>query len=89
VNSLSVQFIVTIIITLSLLVYWVFNFIILYHLTRFGVGTLPKRGAIIFLLGAIALSFISFLFFVNIDVSILKQQLDRFGQKTFSAPYQK
>ncbi len=48
-----------------LLIYWVFNFIVLYHLTRFGIGTLPKKIALVFLLGNISLFFLSVIFYAN------------------------
>lgn len=48
--------------------YWLFNFTILYHLTRFGVGTQPKKLAAIFLLGSITLSFISIFLLASLDV---------------------
>jgi hypothetical protein len=44
--------------------YWGFNFIVLYHLLRFGVGVQPKRFACIYFLGS------TFLFFVLLISSI-------------------
>ncbi len=50
------------------LTYWAFAYILLYHLTRFGVGTLPKRIAAIFLLGSFVL--ISFLMLALSQVDV-------------------
>ena len=46
-------------------IYWIMSFTILYHLIRFGVGTLPKKIAIIFLAGGIVLSVVTVLFFAQ------------------------
>lgn len=35
--------------------FWTMSFAIMYHLTRFGIGTLPKRLAALFLIGSIIL----------------------------------
>lgn len=47
-------------------VYWTLMFTVLYHLIRFGVGTLPKKIAIVFLAGGIVLSMVTILFFAEI-----------------------
>lgn len=47
-------------------VYWSLVFTVLYHLIRFGVGTAPKRIAIVFLAGCIILSMVTLLFFRQI-----------------------
>lgn len=49
----------------GMVIYWTLSFTILYHLIRFGVGTLPKRIAIIFLGGGIVLSVVTVLFFAQ------------------------
>lgn len=46
-------------------IYWTLAFTILYHLIRFGVGTLPKKIAIVFLAGGIVLSTVTVLFFAQ------------------------
>ncbi len=46
-------------------IYWTLAFTTLYHLIRFGVGTLPKKIAIVFLGGAIVLSVVTVLFFAQ------------------------
>ncbi|OHA91013.1 MAG: hypothetical protein A2758_01320 [Candidatus Zambryskibacteria bacterium RIFCSPHIGHO2_01_FULL_49_18] len=50
------------------LIFWGAVFVILYHLTRFGVGTQPKRFAAIFFLGAVVLFGVSILLFANLDL---------------------
>ena len=49
--------------------YWIFNFIVFYHLTRFGIGVRPKRYAATFLFGSVILFCVSVLFFLNMAVS--------------------
>ncbi len=46
-------------------------FFIFYHFTRFGIGTLPKRLAALFLVGAVILFSISLLFFSTLDLNPL------------------
>ena len=48
------------------LVYWGVSFIILYHLTRFGVGVQPKKFAAAFLFGSVVLSGTAIIFFINL-----------------------
>ncbi|MEI8061812.1 MAG: hypothetical protein WCG97_00750 [bacterium] len=50
---------------IGMTIYWSFVFIVIYHLIRFGVGTLPKKIAVIFLAGGIMLSMITILFFAQ------------------------
>jgi len=91
-DPLSAKLIFISIILLSLFVlfvYWIFNFIILYHLTRFGIGTQPKKFAAVFLLGSIGLFLISVLLFANIDINSLKHKLEKFGNSMFDLIYSK
>jgi hypothetical protein len=53
--------------SLIIFLFWLFVFVIFYHLVRFGIGTQPKVGAAIFVLGSFTLFFMSILFFSNID----------------------
>ncbi|OHB10805.1 MAG: hypothetical protein A3G05_01585 [Candidatus Zambryskibacteria bacterium RIFCSPLOWO2_12_FULL_45_14] len=64
---LPLELIFNILITAVFVVYWVTVFVILYHLTRFGIGVQPKRFAAIFLLGAVILFFASIVTYVNMD----------------------
>ncbi|OGE80648.1 MAG: hypothetical protein A2660_00995 [Candidatus Doudnabacteria bacterium RIFCSPHIGHO2_01_FULL_45_18] len=57
-----------------LFVYWAVAFIILYHLTRFGVGVQPKRFAAIFMLGSIILFTVTIILFMKIDINLLISQ---------------
>ena len=63
------------IVIIGFLLYWGVAFIILYHLTRFGVGVQPKRFAIIFLFGSLILSGITIVLFTKVDISTFLSQL--------------
>ena len=56
-------------------VYWGMVFIILYHLTRFGVGVQPKKFAAAFFLGSVALFCTSLIFYLKLDFAFLLTQL--------------
>lgn len=60
--------IINLVVALALFVFWVVSFIILYHLSRFGVGVQPKRFAGIFLVGAIILFSINLILYIGVDV---------------------
>jgi hypothetical protein len=47
--------VVTLVFVGFLLAYWVLAYILIYHMTRFGIGTLPKRVSAVFLLGSFLL----------------------------------
>lgn len=51
--------------------FWLVAFIILYHLSRFGVGTLPKKLAALFLLGSLTLFTVSVIAYYNLNVNLL------------------
>ena len=53
------------------ILFWGAVFVILYHLTRFGVGTQPKRFALVFFLGAAVLFGTSLILFANLDIKVL------------------
>ena len=65
------EIIFNIIIVGVFLLYWGMAFIILYHLTRFGVGVQPKKFAAVFLLGSVLLSGTALILFMKIDTSLL------------------
>jgi hypothetical protein len=69
--AFPLEIIFNILVALGLLVYWVAVFIILYHLTRFGIGVQPKRFVAIFLLGSVTLFCASVLAYMNLDISPL------------------
>lgn len=52
-----------------LVVYWIFAFVALYHLTRFGIGTQPKRIAGIFLTGSLVLSLVIVIAFLGVNIT--------------------
>ena len=68
---ISPNLIFTIFAGLGMFFFWLFAFIILYHLLRFGVGTQPKKFALIFLFGSVALFMASMTFFVQVDAGTL------------------
>ncbi|MBP6974382.1 MAG: hypothetical protein KBB54_00375 [Candidatus Pacebacteria bacterium] len=49
-----------------MLLYWSGTFVILYHLLRFGIGSQPKKIAVVFLAGSLILSIITTLFFAQV-----------------------
>ena len=57
------------------LVYWIGTFVILYHLTRFGVGVQPKKFAAIFLFGSVTLSVAVVIIFTKIDLTSITKLL--------------
>lgn len=57
------------------IVYWAYNFVIIYHLARFGVGTLPKKLAAFFMLGSISLFFVSMTLFGALDKNAIKEKV--------------
>lgn len=57
-----------------MLLYWVVAFIILYHLTRFGVGVQPKKFAAMFLFGSLVFSGLAIVFFTRVDITSLLTQ---------------
>jgi len=65
------EIIFNILAALALFIYWVVTFIIFYHLTRFGIGTQPKKFAAVFLLGSVVLTSVVIIFFINSDISSL------------------
>jgi len=70
-EDISIKLILAVALLLVFFAYWIFNFIIIYHLNRFGIGTQPKRFAVVFLLGSIALFFVCILIFANVDTTNL------------------
>ncbi|MFH0804529.1 MAG: hypothetical protein V1896_02925 [Candidatus Zambryskibacteria bacterium] len=71
-NFVSPGLIFTVLALLVVFGYWIFNFIILYHLLRFGIGVQPKKFAAVFLLGSILLFSVNVMFFANINLDDLK-----------------
>ncbi|MDO8471053.1 MAG: hypothetical protein Q7S49_00375 [bacterium] len=65
------EIIFNILAALIFLIYWGVAFVILYHLTRFGIGVQPKKFAAAFLLGSVVLSGTAIILFMNLDVKPL------------------
>lgn len=76
--TITPRFIGIVMIALVPLVYWGFNFVVLYHLLRFGVGVQPKRFAAIYFLGSSFLFVICVLLFMSIDILSFKDELANF-----------
>jgi hypothetical protein len=72
-DFISAKFIIIAVVLFFLFIYWVFNFIVLYHLTRFGVGTQPKKFAAVFLLGSVVLFVMSALLLNNVDLKKINE----------------
>ncbi len=63
------EIIFNILAALIFLIYWGATFIILYHLTRFGIGVQPKKFAAAFLFGSVVLSGAAIILFMNLDIN--------------------
>lgn len=66
------------ILVVALVAYWVLAYFLLYHLTRFGVGTEPKLVSFVFLLGSIALTIITIIIYVQMGHSVLNSSVNQF-----------
>lgn len=51
--------------------FWLASFVILYHLTRFGIGVLPKRFSVIFLIGTVTLFSTALILYISLDITQL------------------
>lgn len=59
----------TALVTAFFLLYWTNAFFLVYHLTRFGIGPVPKLFALVFLLGSILLFSLTTLAYGKVDFS--------------------
>lgn len=84
---ISLSLIILALVLISVLTYWAITFIIIYHLTRFGIGTQPKILATMFFFGSAVLSLISIFLFFNIDVNVLKEHLEVLQSMSFLSIY--
>jgi len=71
---LPLEIIFNILVAGIFLVYWGVAFIILYHLTRFGIGVQPKKFAAAFLFSSVVFSGVAIILFMNIDINLLIPQ---------------
>ena len=69
------------------LLYWVNVFFIVYHLTRFGIGPVPKLFAMLFLLGAIGLFSATMLAYSRVDFAALSANIVRWGRDSLPNDY--
>lgn len=60
------------------LVYWVPTFFIIYHLTRFGIGSRPKFLALVFLVGSVILFSLFIIRASQLDLTVLVQQVGNY-----------
>lgn len=70
-EGLPIEILFYLLVGVLFLGFWVMSFVILYHLTRFGVGVQPKRVAVTFLLGAVTLFCLCVTLLIKLDVSTL------------------
>lgn len=68
------QLIIHILAGAAFAIYWIVAFVILYHLSRFGIGTQPKKFAAAFLFGSVALSAAAIILYMQTDLISLLQQ---------------
>jgi len=66
----------TLFFVLAFCVYWLNAFFIIYHLTRFGIGTYPKLIALVFFAGSVALFAAVLITFGRMDVTAAMEQFN-------------
>ena len=69
---IPVESIVNVLVGAAFLGFWLGAFIILYHLARFGVGVLPKKLAIIFLVGALGIFTWCVVTYMKLDITNIR-----------------
>lgn len=72
---LNINLVLIALAAIIVLSFWVFVFIVFYHLVRFGIGTQPKILSAVFMFGSFALFFLSIFLFSNIDWNYLYGQM--------------
>ena len=82
-DFITPQFMAGVILILLPLLYWGFNFVVIYHLLRFGIGVQPKRFAALYFLGSSVLFWIVIMLFINMDMGSFKTTLRDFITNTF------
>lgn len=70
---IPLSIILNILVTLIFGIFWLASFVIFYHLTRFGIGTKPKKLAVLFLLGSVLLFSVSLVLYNTLDLHKLIQ----------------
>lgn len=66
-----IQTIANLAVVVIFIIFWITAFVILYHLTRFGVGTMPKKLSALFLIGAVLIFSTSVLLFSKLDLTAI------------------
>ena len=54
--------------------YLIYSFVLVYHLTRFGIGTKPKKVALVYFIGSILLLMVLFVLYIQIDIGEVKNR---------------
>ncbi len=62
------------------LVYWIVVFAMLYHLSRFGIGTQPKKFAAFLLFGSLAISFAAVILYAQTDLEAFLDIVEQHAQ---------
>ena len=75
---LNPAFIVVALALILILSFWIYIFVIFYHLVRFGIGTQPKVLSAMFVLGSMILFFICVFLFSGIDWNNVTFQIENF-----------
>lgn len=70
-NRLAAVNLPLVVFAFALVLYFIYTFIIVYHLTRFGIGVKPKLAAMIFFVGTLALLLIFFAVYASLDVQAI------------------
>mgnify|MGYP001597143917 CR=1 FL=1 len=68
---------------LLFIVYWVYVFIIIYHLIRFGIGPQPKLLAFIFFIGSAAFLGLALVFYSQLNLIEMFQYLGQSYLQSF------
>lgn len=84
-SLLSLDLLLIVLILFILLFYWVFNFVTVYHLLRFGVGTQPKKIAAVFMFGVVTLFFFTVVLFAKLDVGDLGNKFKALSAEAYKA----
>jgi hypothetical protein len=86
-NFLSVGVIFGIIFAIVVVCYWLMVFFMLYHLVRFGIGTAPKRIAVLYLAGSAVLFSTALLCLSAIDLGNIQDRANGTLSSYLPAPH--
>ncbi len=68
---MNIELVINLTVWVIFFIFWIVTFTTLYHLTRFGVGTLPKKLSALFLVGAVLIFCISLVLFIKADFNFI------------------